>query len=76
MRRMSLRVWSPAQRSSGMIDPGFRSAVHSYQINPFMKYRGLEIFGVVERARGAAANEAGKRQFDQYAAAPPGNFQG
>jgi hypothetical protein len=57
-----------AQRSSGMIDPGFRSAVHSYQINPFMKYRGLEIFGVVERARGAAANEAGKRQFDQYAA--------
>jgi hypothetical protein len=57
-----------AQKSSGMFDPGFKSAVHSFQINPFMKYRGLELFGVAEKASGAAATEVGKREFDQYAA--------
>jgi len=57
-----------AQKSSGMFDPGFKSAVHSYQINPFIKYRGLELFGVAEKASGAAATEVGKRDFDQYAA--------
>lgn len=56
-----------ANKSSGMFDPGFRSAVHSYQINPFLKYRGLELFGVAEKASGAAATETGKREFGQYA---------
>jgi hypothetical protein len=56
-----------AQRSSGMFDPAFGSAVHSYQINPFLKYRGLELFGVAEKASGAQATETGKRSFDQYA---------
>jgi hypothetical protein len=52
---------------SGMFNPGFGSAVNSYQINPFVKFRGLEAFGVVERARGASATEAAKREFTQYA---------
>ena len=56
-----------AQKSSGMFDPGFRSAVHAYQINPFIKLRGLELFGVIEKADGAAATETGKREFTQYA---------
>ena len=55
-----------AQKMSGMFDPAFGSAVHSYQINPFMKYRGLEVFGVIEKANGAQATEVGKRTFDQY----------
>jgi hypothetical protein len=56
-----------AQKSSGMFDPAFGSAVHSYQINPFVKYRGLEVFGVAEKASGMAATETVKRDFNQYA---------
>ena len=56
-----------AQKMSGMFDPAFGSAVHSYQINPFVKYRGLEFFGVAEQASGAQTTETGKRSFDQYA---------
>ena len=56
-----------ANKSSGMFDPAFRSAVHAYQINPFIKYRGLELFGVIENAKGAAATDTVKREFNQYA---------
>ena len=56
-----------AQKSSGMIDPAFKSAVHAYQINPFVKYRGLELFGVIEQADGQAATDTVKRDFTQYA---------
>jgi hypothetical protein len=52
---------------SGMFNPGFGSAVNTYQINPFVKYRGLELFGVIEKARGASATETTKREFEQYA---------
>lgn len=55
-----------AQASSGLFNPGFSSAVNSYQINPFVKFKGLEAFGVIERAKGATATEAGKREFTQY----------
>ena len=53
---------------SGMFNPGFGSAVDAYQINPFVKFKGLEAFGVIEKAKGATATEAEKREFDQYAA--------
>jgi hypothetical protein len=56
-----------AQFTSGLINPGFRNAVTALQINPFVKFRGLELFGVIERAEGRAAAEAGKREFNQYA---------
>jgi len=57
-----------AQKNSGMFDPAFRSAVHAYQINPFVKYGGLELFGVIEQTKGAAATDTVKRDFTQYAA--------
>ena len=37
---------------SGLINPGFRNSVTAMQFNPFVKFRGLEFFGVVERAEG------------------------
>ena len=52
---------------SGMFNPGFGSAVNTYQINPFVKYRGLELFGVIEKAKGASAPDTVKREFTQYA---------
>jgi hypothetical protein len=55
------------QAWSGSIQPGFKSSVRAYVINPFVKYRGLELFGNVEQAKGKAATETADRSFKQYA---------
>jgi hypothetical protein len=54
-------------RYSGNIQPGFRNEVTAYVLNPFVKFRGLELFGVVEQAEGKAAAEQETRRFNQYA---------
>ena len=56
-----------AQKDSGLINPGFKNKVNAYQLNPFVKFRGLEVFGVVERADGKALTEATDRSWNQYA---------
>ncbi len=56
-----------AQFTSGLLNPGFRNEVTAIQVNPFVKFRGLELFGVLERAEGRAATETSKRQVNQYA---------
>jgi hypothetical protein len=53
--------------TSGLVNPGLRSEITAYQVNPFVKLAGLELFGVVERAEGRAANETAKRTWNQYA---------
>jgi hypothetical protein len=57
-----------AQAKSGAIDPGFKNKVTAMQVNPFVKFRGLELFGVIERAEGKASAETSERRFEQYAA--------
>jgi hypothetical protein len=54
-------------RWSGHLQPGFRNEVTAYQVNPFVKFRGLELFGVVEQAEGKAAAETERRTWNQYA---------
>jgi hypothetical protein len=44
--------------SSGLINPGFREEVTAFMVNPFVKFRGLELFGTLERVEGRAGNEA------------------
>ncbi len=56
-----------AQFTSGRINPGFRNEVTSIMVNPFVKYRGLELFGVIEQATGSAVTEAENRTWNQYA---------
>jgi hypothetical protein len=56
-----------AQKDSGLINPGFKNTVRALQMNPFVKFRGLELFGVVERAKGKALTEAAERTWNQYA---------
>ena len=56
-----------AQKDSGLLNPGFSSKVTAFQMNPFMKFRGLELFGVIERAEGKAAIETTTRVWNQYA---------
>ena len=56
-----------AQAWSGSIQPGFKSKVTALQFNPFIKFGGLELFGVVEQAKGKAVTEAKDRTWNQYA---------
>jgi hypothetical protein len=55
-----------AQPTSGLINPGFRNSVTAFQVNPFVKFRGLELFGVLEQAIGKSATETTTRQWRQY----------
>jgi hypothetical protein len=55
------------QFTSGHINPGFGNEVTAVQVNPFVKFRGLELFGVLEQAEGRRSAEAGTRTVNQYA---------
>jgi hypothetical protein len=56
-----------AQKDSGLLQPGFKNKVTAFQMNPFVKYRGLEMFGVVEQSKGKASTELTERTWHQYA---------
>lgn len=56
-----------AQAWSGSIQPGFKSSVHAIVFNPFVKFRGLELFGNIEQAKGRAATELTDRTWRQNA---------
>src|SRR5439155_19828760 len=55
------------QQDSGLLTPGFSNEVTAFQMTPFVKVRGLELFGVIERAQGKAASETTERVWNQYA---------
>ncbi len=57
-----------SQAWSGTINPGLSNKVTAYQINPFVKYQHLELFGVIERAEGRSSSETSNRTLHQYAA--------
>jgi len=42
---------------SGRYDPGFRNEITAIMINPFVKYQGLEVFGLVELTSGRSDSE-------------------
>ena len=56
-----------ANATSGYINPGFKNQVTAMVFNPFVKFHGVEMFGVVERAEGKATAEPNTREWNQYA---------
>jgi hypothetical protein len=56
-----------SQAWSGDIQPGLRSKVKAYVVNPFIKFHGLELFGNIETAEGRQATESESRSWNQYA---------
>ena len=53
----------------GTFNPGFKNWATSYMINPFVKFKGLELFGTIELASGGdKAGFDAKRTANQYAA--------
>jgi hypothetical protein len=56
-----------ANATSGYINPGFKNEVTAMVLNPFIKFRGAELFGVIEQSEGRAATEAADRKWNHYA---------
>ena len=54
--------------TSGNFNPGFSNSASAVQINPFVKFRGLEVFGVIEQGSGKKITEAENRDVKQQAA--------
>ncbi len=60
---------SSANFTSGRFNPALNNQLTSVMINPFIKYNGLEFFGMFERAAGKnAATDMEERVFNQYGA--------
>ena len=55
--------------TSGLINPTMSREITAFQLNPFVKLGGMELFGVIERAKGRSAKETDeqKREWNQYA---------
>lgn len=57
--------------TSGRLSPDFTSNVTSIMINPFVKFKGLELFGTYEMSKGRNAGEfasdADNRELSQFA---------
>jgi hypothetical protein len=56
-----------AQAWSGDIQPGFSRKVTAWVVNPFVQWRGVELFGNVEQAKGNNGVETSDRKWNQYA---------
>jgi len=59
---------SSANYSSGLVNPGFTNEMTAFMVNPFVKYKGLEFFGLVETVSGKAKAETDTRSFLQTGA--------
>ena len=52
---------------SGRYNPNLRNKITAVMINPFIKYKGVEFFGTLERASGKATAETEDRTVNQFA---------
>jgi hypothetical protein len=79
----SATATAAANAFSGRVNPGFRDNITAFVLNPFIKIRGIEVFGTYELVKGnnqiengelqstdaaqPALEKLAKRQFTQYA---------
>ncbi|HEX6746871.1 MAG TPA: hypothetical protein VF092_06200 [Longimicrobium sp.] len=52
---------------SGMLGPGMSHKMTSWVVNPFVKFNGLELFGLIEQAKGRTKTETAERTWNQFA---------
>jgi hypothetical protein len=65
----NFRASESSNFTSGRINPGFSDKINAMMINPFVKFRGLEFFGMYETATGRSApNTNPERDVTQYMA--------
>lgn len=53
--------------TNGRVNPAFSNEITAWQINPYVELGNLEVFGVIERARGKSAAAAERREVNQLA---------
>ncbi|MFY7987612.1 MAG: hypothetical protein ACOVNP_01930 [Flavobacterium sp.] len=56
---------SSANYSSGLVTPGFTNKLTAIMVNPFVKYKGFEFFGLFETVSGRTFAETDRRNFTQ-----------
>jgi len=59
---------SSANPSSGLVTPGFTNKLTAIMVNPFVKYKGFEFFGLFETVSGRTFAETDRRNFTQLGA--------
>ncbi|MEX0594155.1 MAG: hypothetical protein WD115_05215 [Balneolaceae bacterium] len=67
-RYYNVMTASTADFRTGRWNPAFNNEVTAFMLNPFVKYQGLEFFGLIEQASGKSAAEADRRAFTQLGA--------
>lgn len=67
-RYYNILTENPAEFRTPRFDPAFSNKLTAIMINPFVKYRGVEFFGMFENASGKAQAETDTRTFNQYGA--------
>ncbi len=50
---------------SGNLNPGFKNQLQATMINPFVKFRNLELFGIIEKSKGKESAETTSRNASQ-----------
>ena len=50
---------------SGNLNPGFKNQLQATMINPFVKFRDLELFGIIEKSKGKESAETTSRNASQ-----------
>ncbi|HEX2079095.1 MAG TPA: hypothetical protein VHG08_15330, partial [Longimicrobium sp.] len=53
--------------TNGRVNPAFSNEITAWQINPYVEFGNLELFGVIERASGKSAKEEERREVTQLA---------
>ena len=56
-----------AAYTNGRISPNFTEEIRAWQLNPYVALGPVELFGVVEKAKGRTASETDMREVTQYA---------
>ncbi len=51
---------------NGRMNPNFTRVVRAYELDPFVQYRDLDLYGVIEQAHGRTASETQNRTVTQY----------
>lgn len=59
---------SAGNYSSGLVTPGFTNKLTAIMVNPFVKYKGFEFFGLFETVSGRTFAETDRRNFTQLGA--------
>lgn len=68
MEKAGTGVTYASNAFSGRINPGFSKQVDAFQLNGFLKVKGLELFGTYENANGRSKYETNVRTIRQLAA--------